>query len=195
MQSSQDSQPVARHRTARRISFRRVPCLQSGAADPPLIPPWIRHEGSARMTDAAARSWRKDRLLLLGERGAFVLGVLAVSVCGLSFVRSSLCQSLAGRAFDRVLSEKISPAGEPIGTGASRISRRIPRSMHPDTEWPPEGGFLGFLTGGHAPIGRLQIPSIGLSVMILEGTEESILDAAVGHIEGTSLPGEGGNVG
>jgi LPXTG-site transpeptidase (sortase) family protein len=45
------------------------------------------------------------------------------------------------------------------------------------------------------PIGRLQIPSIDLSVMVLEGTGRWTLNRAVGHIEGTALPGESGNLG
>ncbi|MGH9868086.1 MAG: class D sortase [Candidatus Polarisedimenticolia bacterium] len=45
------------------------------------------------------------------------------------------------------------------------------------------------------PIGRLEIPSIDLSVMILPGTDDWTLNRAVGHIHGTALPGEPGNVG
>ena len=43
-------------------------------------------------------------------------------------------------------------------------------------------------------IGRLEIPRIHISVMVLEGSHPSILDVAAGHIEGTALPGTGGNV-
>jgi LPXTG-site transpeptidase (sortase) family protein len=46
-----------------------------------------------------------------------------------------------------------------------------------------------------SPIGRLQIPSIDLSVIVLEGTGRWTLNRAVGHIDGTALPGESGNVG
>ena len=45
------------------------------------------------------------------------------------------------------------------------------------------------------PLGRLEIPSIDLSVMILPGTDDWTLNRAVGHIQGTALPGEPGNVG
>lgn len=44
-------------------------------------------------------------------------------------------------------------------------------------------------------IGRLEIPRIGISVMVLEGSNSSVLDVAAGHIPGTALPGESGNVG
>jgi len=44
-------------------------------------------------------------------------------------------------------------------------------------------------------IGRLDIPRLKLSVMVREGADEGTLRRAVGHIPGTALPGEAGNVG
>ena len=44
-------------------------------------------------------------------------------------------------------------------------------------------------------VGRLEIPRIGLSVMVVEGVEDGDLKHAAGHIPGTALPGEPGNVG
>ena len=44
-------------------------------------------------------------------------------------------------------------------------------------------------------LGRLEVPAAKLSVMLLQGTDELTLNRAVGHIEGTALPGEHGNVG
>jgi sortase A len=44
-------------------------------------------------------------------------------------------------------------------------------------------------------VGRLLIPALQLNVMVLEGTDPWTLNRAVGHIEGTALPGRAGNVG
>jgi sortase A len=44
-------------------------------------------------------------------------------------------------------------------------------------------------------LGRLSIPRLGLSSMVREGDDETTLSLAVGHIPGTALPGEAGNVG
>jgi len=44
-------------------------------------------------------------------------------------------------------------------------------------------------------LGRLEIPRIGLAAVIAEGEDEATLRLAVGHIPGTPLPGENGNVG
>ena len=44
------------------------------------------------------------------------------------------------------------------------------------------------------PIGQLTIPSAGISAIVLEGADSATLKVAPGHIAGTALPGEGGNV-
>ena len=44
-------------------------------------------------------------------------------------------------------------------------------------------------------IGRLEIPRLGISSIVLEGTTASTLRRAVGHIAGTPLPGQVGNSG
>jgi sortase A len=44
-------------------------------------------------------------------------------------------------------------------------------------------------------IGRIEIPRLDVSVIVIEGSTEAILRHAAGHIAGTALPGEPGNVG
>ena len=44
-----------------------------------------------------------------------------------------------------------------------------------------------------APIGRLDIPRIGLSVVVAEGDDEQTLNVAVGHLPDTPLPWQKGN--
>ncbi|HXN46018.1 MAG TPA: class D sortase [Bryobacteraceae bacterium] len=44
-------------------------------------------------------------------------------------------------------------------------------------------------------IGRIEIPSLGLSAVVVEGVGRTALRRGVGHIPGTALPGEDGNVG
>lgn len=44
-------------------------------------------------------------------------------------------------------------------------------------------------------IGRIEIPRLGVSVIIMEGTSRGILGRAAGHIVGTALPGQPGNIG
>jgi len=53
----------------------------------------------------------------------------------------------------------------------------------------------------HAPLrrgsvlGRFEVPRLNLSYVILEGTDNRTLDKSIGHVEGTGLPGESGNIG
>jgi LPXTG-site transpeptidase (sortase) family protein len=42
-------------------------------------------------------------------------------------------------------------------------------------------------------IGKLEIPQIGISVIVLQGVEEDILHLGAGHVPGTPLPGREGN--
>jgi sortase A len=44
-------------------------------------------------------------------------------------------------------------------------------------------------------IGRIEVHRLGVSVVVVEGTDESALQHAAGHIAGTALPGQPGNVG
>lgn len=44
------------------------------------------------------------------------------------------------------------------------------------------------------PIGRLRIPSVGISAIVLEGDNAGTLRVAPGHIPGTALPDQNGNV-
>ena len=49
------------------------------------------------------------------------------------------------------------------------------------------------VTGGI--MGRLEIPRLNLSVIVIEGDDQRTLRRAAGHVPGTSLPGQPGNVG
>jgi len=43
------------------------------------------------------------------------------------------------------------------------------------------------------PVGRIEVPRLHLSVMVVEGTAAKQLRVAAGHVKGTALPGTGGN--
>jgi sortase A len=44
-------------------------------------------------------------------------------------------------------------------------------------------------------IGRMEVARLGVNAVVIEGTSNKTLRRAVGHIAGTALPGEAGNVG
>jgi sortase A len=60
---------------------------------------------------------------------------------------------------------------------------------------PPRSGAKSDSLAEGSAIGRLAIPRLGLSTIVVEGAGEHDLDLAVGHVPGTSLPGEAGNTG
>lgn len=84
-------------------------------------------------------------------------------------------QEAESRHFDRVLA-----AGHP-----TIEAEREAASFKPPIE------VLPVMMGD--PIGRVEIPRLGLSAMVVEGVGRSSLRRAVGHIPGTALPGEHGN--
>ena len=45
------------------------------------------------------------------------------------------------------------------------------------------------------PIGRIEIARLGVSAVVRSGSDARTLQLAVGHIPGTALPGEAGNIG
>lgn len=67
------------------------------------------------------------------------------------------------------------------------------------TVLPGDGGDLKLSTppapAAGTKLGRLEAPSVKLSTVVLEGTDDGTLRRGSGHIEDTPLPGQPGNVG
>jgi len=45
------------------------------------------------------------------------------------------------------------------------------------------------------PLAVLRVPALGIEAPVLEGTGDAAMNRGAGHIEGSALPGEAGNVG
>ena len=43
-------------------------------------------------------------------------------------------------------------------------------------------------------LGQFDVPRLGLSYVLLEGTDSRTLDRSLGHVEGTGMPGSAGNI-
>ena len=93
-------------------------------------------------------------------------GALALGYCAVEWQSARNYQQAAARQFDRELA---SPR---------EVARPTPPRL-------PADGEL---------VGRLEIPRLRLSAMVVEGTSERDLRRAVGHVPGTALPGMFGNV-
>lgn len=123
---------------------------------------------------------RLHAALRAAEAALAVGGVACLVAYGVACARTQLHQDREAEAFDRAL--------------RARLEREAP----PDTsEW-SAARVAKYQTLAGAPVqarARLEIPDAGISVMVLDGTDEETLDRAVGLVEGTARPGEPGNVG
>jgi sortase A len=70
-----------------------------------------------------------------------------------------------------------------------QASRAFDRGLQPA---PPPGPGADATNG---LLGRMEIPRLGMAMVVAEGTDETTLRRAGGHIRGTALPGQPGNIG
>jgi sortase A len=109
----------------------------------------------------------KQTLLRWSQRILFITGILALCYVSFTMIDAGLYQETAKRFLE------------------SQIQlEKEPPEIQPKPAIKP-GDVLG----------RLDIPRLGLSVAVLQGTGSRMLRLGTGHIEGTPLPGEAGNSG
>ena len=60
---------------------------------------------------------------------------------------------------------------------------------------PPAAGRTAAPAAVRRVLGRLEIPTLGVSTIVREGEDARTLQLAIGHIAGTALPGTAGNMG
>jgi sortase A len=75
----------------------------------------------------------------------------------------------------------------------NREDRHFEQALHQRLEAKSPQSLPAAFVGG--AIGRIEVPRLGISVFVIEGTSHTTLRRAVGHIAGTALPGNAGNVG
>jgi sortase A len=97
----------------------------------------------------------------------FVTGILALGYVGFALLDAKLYQVSAKRS----LESQIQVQKE------SKVTQSRPAIKAGDV------------------LGRMDIPRLGVSVAVFQGTNSRMLRRGVGHIEGTPLPGEAGNSG
>jgi sortase A len=131
---------------------------------------------------------RANVILRWSRRLFFVIGILALGYVGFVLVDAKLYQAYQSWRFQQDL-EALKP---PVSSGGSLHLPSPPRTLVEASRANAESLSMAGRNG--SPLGRIDIGAIGLEVMILEGTEAGTLQRAVGHIPGTSLPGQEGNV-
>jgi sortase A len=114
---------------------------------------------------------RGGHFLRWTERLLWWTGALLLGWCAATLVEARVYQVFAGRRLDQARQD----AAERVSENPTPSARSSGRPM--------PGGLIG----------RLEIPRIGLSVIVLEGDNSWDLKVGVGHIPGTPMPWEQGN--
>jgi len=117
------------------------------------------------------------RILKWAQRALFACAFLLLGYCAFSLGDAWIFQSRQSAILDRQLRDR-QAASE---SASQPQSAAVPKSA-------PAAAADGL-------IGRIEIPRLLLSVVVVEGVDKTTLRRAVGHIPGTSLPGDSGNVG
>jgi sortase A len=115
---------------------------------------------------------QRRSLLRRAELVLFSVAGLSLSCWGAGIVGGEVIQFFAERSLDRAM------------TAASRDA-----AVSPSRPTDVRGAATGT-----ACIGRIEIPRIRLSTVIVEGTGSLSLLSGAGHLVGSALPGEAGNV-
>jgi sortase A len=108
------------------------------------------------------------RTLQWTQRALFACAVLLLGYCGFACADSWVFQWRQSRDLDQLRVALVASQGTP----------------QPSPSAPPKG-----------LIGRIGIPRLSFSAIVVEGIDRATLRRAIGHIPGTALPGQPGNVG
>jgi sortase A len=117
------------------------------------------------------------RFLKWGQGVFFACAVVLLGYCAFALVDAWIFQRRESQELDRLLRDR-------------RVASRGTPQPGPSTA--PKGALAAVVDG---LIGRIEIPRLLLSAVVVEGVDKITLRHAVGHIPGTALPGQAGNVG
>jgi sortase A len=109
-----------------------------------------------------------QRILRWTQRMLFACAALFLGYCAFVLVNAWVFQKRANATLERLVRDR---------AAAPALPKEAPLVASGDL------------------IGRIEIPRLGLSVVVVEGTDKPALRRAAGHIAGTGLPGQPGNVG
>jgi sortase A len=144
---------------------------------------------------ARSRAWRWLELGLLGA------GILLLGIWVVARVDSELGRRAALKRFEALRAKAApvpAPAPEPPPDAApTAVPLRLPATI--DSRLWSEKRIRDYEASQRvelgAPLAVLRVPAVGIEVAVLPGTDDVTLNRAVGWIQGTALPGAGGNVG
>ena len=140
-----------------------------------------------RIKQQAALPTRTASLLRWSRYPFLIMGILALGYVGYVLLDTWFFQTVQTWRFERALKDAQTSVHTVRQPDLSPLLSRAEADR---------ARAESFGIDGHkgSPLGRIEISSIGLAAMIMEGSDRKTLRRAVGHIPGTPLPGQPGNV-
>lgn len=121
-----------------------------------------------------SQSRTRGRPLQLASKFLFFAGSLTLGFCASIYLESAWYQFFEGDRFET--SAAFDPAALTL-----KLNRALPSAVN-----------LPVYEG--EPLSRIEIPRLGISLIVLEGVRPRDLTLGAGHVPGTALPGDSGNV-
>jgi sortase A len=128
------------------------------------------------------------------EIALFLVAFVCLGIWGWSALDSYLYQAYESWHFTRELESRPAAPSAPLAPAPAPAA--LPAALPAD-----EGSSAAATPPAHPEpaegesLGRLEAPRLGISVMVAQGVSGPTLRRSAGHIPGTALPGESGNVG
>jgi len=121
-------------------------------------------------------------ILRWGSTFFFIVGIVALGYVSITLLDARLYQVREARTFEEARrTQATGGLGSPLSS--------VPLSQPNRTATQRVESIRG-----NAAWGRIEIKSLGLSSMIMEGVDRETLRRGVGHVPGTALPSQSGNV-
>jgi LPXTG-site transpeptidase (sortase) family protein len=141
------------------------------------------------------------------ERALLLIGVVCLGIWGYAFVDTHVYEYRQNQRLEEAIREQsVRQAAAPAPPRKSFPKKEEPAAAQTDSfasfsredeEWSEMAGEIdrdGDFTEGDL-IGRIKIPRVGVSALVLHGVGSRTLRRGVGHIPGTAQPDRNGNVG
>ncbi|HEV2176358.1 MAG TPA: class D sortase [Terriglobia bacterium] len=135
----------------------------------------------------------QQKALRLSKYGLAGLGVVLLGVCAVIVINAALYQSYQNWAFEQIQSGRAISRTEFLLHFVKRAPAE-PESPRAEPGSAGGAGGAGLNVTADGLVARLEIPSAGVSVAVMEGVDARTLRQAVGHMPGTAFPGAAGNI-